>query len=584
MTRRRSQWWAAALIASIAVSSSGGCTGRKQVPFGLADAGVTDDQSQTPEEGEIAQSPLLVGKRFETHQVEVPVGESALVLQSGRALAALDVDLDAAEPADALVVSADSQQVLLQAAFARGLSVVARRVDSFLVPEDCTEPTADARQLSPKLASIRVEHDCGPGKRVNHWIVTIEAQPRVRERITVLPPSQSSSAPLTVELHVEDRDADGYEDVVAEVRVAETEIPLAWLNRPGGFARDPSEPEHTLSQLADDAWTSLGKDPALAEKRALQVLEAFTALCREGGEARLGLSGTQGLQCQHSKAAARAASVAMTSAIRRGTFVRALELQRWWEDTALQPSDEERELVQNAWRKARASTKASWRLVDRSSAPVSLQFANDRTLIVGGGASRAVDLISGSKTPLAAGDVPPAIRDPEGHFTVRGVRSTCAGFEAEVVPIGGKQSHRVVVEPRSDGAPCRTPIDRPASPFEWAVVGWAPQGLLAASGDRLRIIPLNELAKPAGSPIELSPESPLPAPIRGARATPDGSRYLIPHPEGLIVRSWRKGGASLWLRPEDWDSVQGELRSVAISPSGNEVAIQKGSEVRLLSW
>ena len=241
-------------------------------------------------------------------------------------------------------------------------------------------------------------------------------------------------------------------------------------------------------------------------------------------------------------------------------------------------------MVQNAWRKAKASTSASWRLVDRSSAPVSLQFPDDQTLVIDGSAPRAVELSSGSKTPLSRANVLPPVRGPEDRFAVRTVRSTCAGFEAEVGPIGGKQSHRVLIEPRSDGAPCRTSIDRPASVFEWAVVGWAPQGLLAASGDLLRIVPLNELAKPAGRPIELSPGSPLPAPIHGARVTPDGSRYVIPHPEGIVVRDWRKGGAGLWLRPEGWDAVAGELRSIAISPSGNEVAVQKGNEIRLITW
>ncbi|MFZ1864693.1 MAG: hypothetical protein WAU39_10760 [Polyangiales bacterium] len=582
MTRCRSQWWAAALIVCIAGQGLGGCTARKQVPFGLEDAGASEDESQPAQES--TQTPLPVGTSFEPNRVEVPVGESALVLQSGYALAALEVDLDGNVPPDALVVSADPQQVRLQAAYARGLSVAARRIDSFLVPDHCADPTADARQLSPKLAAIRVEHTCENGKRTNVWLVTIEAQPRVRERITVLPPNERSSAPITLKLHVEDRDADGYEDVIADLHVGGIDVPLTWLNRPGGFARDPSEPEHTLSAVADRAWASLPSNTADAEKQALQVLEAFTALCREGGAARLGLSGTQGLQCERSKAAARAVSVAMTAAIRRGTFVRALELQRWWEDTALQPTAEEREMVQNAWRKAKASTSASWRLVDRSSAPVSLQFTDDQTLVIDGSAPRAVELSSGSKTPLSRANVLPAVRGPEDRFAVRTIRSTCAGFEAEVGPIGGKQSHRVLIEPRSDGAPCRTSIDRPASVFEWAVVGWAPQGLLAASGDLLRIVPLNELAKPAGRPIELSPDSPLPAPIRGARVTPDGSRYVIPHPEGIVVRDWRKGGAGLWLRPEGWDAVAGELRSVAISPSGNEVAVQKGNEIRLITW
>jgi hypothetical protein len=59
---------------------------------------------------------------------------------------------------------------------------------------------------------------------------------------------------------------------------------------------------------------------------------------------------------------------------------------------------------------------------------------------------------------------------------------------------------------------------------------------------------------------------------------------VIPHPEGIVVRDWRGGGTGLWLRPPDWNAVSGELRSIAISPDGQRVAVQKGSEIRLVTW
>jgi len=577
----RSQRWGAALVMFLTGALVGGCSGRKQVPFGLQDAGVPTELTAETEED---AAELPVGTTFKPNQVEVQVAESTLVLQAGYALAALQVDLDGNEPADALIVSADPQEVRLQAAYPRGLDVTARDVDSFLVPSHCAEPAAEIRQLSASLVGVRVEHACETGKRTNLWLITIEAQPRVRERITVLPPNDRSTAPIDLELRVEDRDADGYDDVVALVRIGETDVPLAWLNRPGGFARDASQPEATLRELADGAWESLGSDLAGANKRALAVIDAFVALCRESDAARIGLSGTHGLQCQQSPATARAVSVAITAAIRRGSFVRALELQRWWEGTATEPTPEEREVVQAAWRKAKANTTATWRAIDSEGSPASLYFRDADTLVVDGRAPRAIQLSSGSKTRLSEADIVPPVRDPEGRYAVRAVRVTCVGFEAEVGPIRSKQTHRVPIERRLGNVPCKTPIDRPASIFEWAVLGWAPQGLVAASGDLLRVVPLNAFAKPAGRPIDLRAGSPLPAPIRGARITADGSRYVIPHAEGVIVRDWRGGGAGLWLRPADWNAVPGELRSVAISPDGQRIAIQKGSEIRLLSW
>ena len=577
----RSQRWGAALVMFLAGGLVGGCSGRKQVPFGLQDAGAP---AELAAEAEASAAELPVGTAFEPDQVEVPVADSTLVLQAGYALAALQLDLDGDESIDALVVSADPQEVRLQAAYPRGLDVTARKIDSFLVPSHCGEPAAEIRQLSSALVGVRVEHACETGKRTNFWLVTIEAQPRIRERITVLPPNDRSTAAIDLDLGVEDRDADGYDDVVANVRIGEIDIPLAWLNRPGGFARDLSQPEGTLRELADAAWESLDSDLAGAKKRALAVVDAFVALCRESGAARIGLSGTHGLQCQQSPAAARAVSVAIAAAIRRGNFVRALELQRWWEGTAAQPSPEERELVQAAWRKAKAKTTATWRAIDSEGSRAHLYFRDADTLVVDGRAPRAIQLSSGSKTRLSESDILPPVRDPEGRYAVRTVRVTCVGFEAEVGPIRSKQTHRIPIDRRAGNLPCKTPIDRPASVFEWAVLGWAPQGLVAASGDLLRVVPLNAFAKPAGRPIDLSAGSPLPAPIRGARITADGSRYVIPHAEGVVVRDWRGGGAGLWLRPADWNAVPGELRSVAISPDGQRVAVQKGNEIRLLSW
>ncbi|MBW2685677.1 MAG: hypothetical protein JRE19_07120, partial [Deltaproteobacteria bacterium] len=102
----RSQRWAAALVMFLAggllAGALGGCSGRKQVPFGLQDAGAPVElEAETGE----AVAELPVGAAFAPNQVEVQVAESTLVLQAGYALAALQLDLDGSEPNDALVVS-----------------------------------------------------------------------------------------------------------------------------------------------------------------------------------------------------------------------------------------------------------------------------------------------------------------------------------------------------------------------------------------------------------------------------------------------------------------------------------------------
>lgn len=578
------QRWAATLVIWVAIGTLLGCTSKKQVPFGLEDPEPVDEADSALEQAEPTGTTLVEGTRFQANQVEVPVGEAALVLSTGYALTALELDLDGTEPTEAIVISTDGQEVAAQVATQQGLTVASKPIASFLVPDDCSDPAAEIRQLSDSLVVARIEHDCDAGQRTSLWILTIEAQPRVRERITVLPPNAASSAPIEVALTVTDRDGDRYEDLVANVRIEERDVPLVWLNRPGGFARDVSEPEATLRLLADDAWAFADSDLDGSAKRAHQVLAAFVAMCRESGSARIGLGGVQGVQCDRSPAAARAVSVATVAAIRRGMFVEALQLQRWWSHGVMQPTAEERALVQDAWKKAKASANASWRLVDRESAAADLYFRDADTLVIDGFAPRSVALASGEKRRLSTDEATPPVRNPDGRFAVRDVRVTCAGFEAEIGPVGGKRTHRVLIDRRPGSTPCQVPVDRPATVFEWAILGWAPQGLLAASGDRLRIIPLNEDAKAAGRPVDLDPGNPLPAPVRGARITPKGARYVIPHPEGIVVRDWRGGGTGRWLRPADWNAVPGELRAVAISPNGRHVALQKGSEIRIVSW
>lgn len=577
---RRACGRAAALIVLIALGTQG-CSSRKQVPFGLEEP--ADEEVGVEAQAE-APAELPVGETFEPNQVEVPLEEASLVLPNGYALGALRLELDGEDPMEAIVVSVEEQRVSVQAAFERGLGVTALPIDSFLVPEGCKEPNANLRQLSGSLVMVRVAHACEDGERINVWILTVEKKPRVRERLTLLPPNEVSRTQIAAGLSVEDRDADGYEDVVMNLMIDGATVQLSWLNRPGGFARDTSEPEATLKILADDAWGFIDSDPKVSSKRARVVIDAFTALCRESGYARVGLAGTQGIQCGASPAVSRALAVEVISAVRRGEFIRALELQRWWSTGAVQQTAEEQDAVRAAWQLAKASANAMWTRLDSQSATATLHFRDEDRIVVEGFAPKLISTTTGEKQALAPTDAEPAARSPNGRLAVKGVRMTCVGFEAEVGPVGSRRTHRVVIERRPGTVPCRTPVDRPASVFEWSVLGWAPQGLVAGTGDRLRVVPVDEMGKAAGRPVELRAGSPLPAPVRGARITPDGSRYVIPHAEGVVVRDWQRGGSGIWLRPADWNQVPGELRALAISPSGKRIALQKGNEIRLLRW
>ena len=570
-----------ASLTAVLVLLSAACPGRKQVPFGLDDSGT----GATGGVGLVEAVPgdLREGQTYEPGRVEVSLGETTMVVPEGYALASLGIGLDDDEELDVIVVASAPEKVQLLVGYPRGLTVDARAIEAFLVPDDCVDPTARIRTLSESLIVVEVQHRCDAGLRTNHWIVSVEAQPRVRERLTVLPPAPSDPE-VALAIEVEDRDTDGYDDVVATTQVGPLTIPLTWLNRPGGFSRDTSQPEATFRELADQAAAALDTDPAEAQRLARAVLDGYRALCREGGSARVGVSGTHGIQCGGSPGTARAFAVAAAAALRRGDFVQALELQRAWEHPSTNPAPADRQLVRDAWRRAQATRRAEWQLVDRESRPSPLYFADSDNLVIGGRQPRTVNLSSGQRSNLVVGDALPPIRDPDNRFRVADVRVTCAGYEAEVGPIRGARTHRVSIERSPPGAPCKAAIDRSASALEWAVLGWAPQGLVAASDDRIRIIPLDARGRPAGRPIDLTPGSPLPAPIRGARITPDGTRYVIPHAEGIVIRDWKTRSTGLWLRPAGWEAVPGQVTSLAISPDGRRVAVQKGTDIRVVSW
>ena len=113
----QSQQWAVVLVMLLAGALVTGCSGRKQVPFGLQDAGAPTELETESEEG---AAELPVGTAFEPNQVEVQVAESTLVLQAGYALAALQVVLDGHDPPHELVLSAEPHVVGAPAALHQG--------------------------------------------------------------------------------------------------------------------------------------------------------------------------------------------------------------------------------------------------------------------------------------------------------------------------------------------------------------------------------------------------------------------------------------------------------------------------------
>ncbi len=557
-----------------------GCSRDRHVPFGLEQ----EQDSPLQTEALVPVEPLVGEVYPPGEQVTLTAAEATMALPEGHALASLQVDLNTDTQPDVFYLQASENRTELAVGIASGSRLDRRFVAEFQVPLDCQDARGTLQSLGKKMALATAEHTCPEGQRLTYWIATVEAQPRVRERITLLPPTESNPAAMSLSIAAEDRDQDGHDDVVATFVVNGAEVPIVWLDRPGGFARDASEPESTLRELAQSA--AAGGTAKAVIKNARATLAVFEALCREGGESRIGLSGTHGIQCQRSEGAGAAAALLVRTLVRQGRLVEARRAMDWLThpNVTVPPKDQER--VTQAWRKARTPRSITWQSVDTETGEATLSFENSSTLLIRAGRARTIDLSSRTRTNLRRDEGPPPIHDPTNSFAARRVYRTCKGYEAEVRSLIGqaRRRNRVLIASEPQPPPCDPLRDRIAGPDEWQVLGWAPQGLLAVRGTRLRIVPLDTRARLAGQPVDLQPDALPPAPLSGAAITPTGSHYIIATQHGLLLRKLGASAKGVWIRPADWDAVAGSVRSVALSPDATAVAVHKGTDIRVIRW
>jgi hypothetical protein len=198
-----------------------------------------------------------------------------------------------------------------------------------------------------------------------------------------------------------------------------------------------------------------------------------------------------------------------------------------------------------------------------------------------------------------SGDV--LVRDPSGRFVVVDVHRTCAGYAlgvaaaanvVEGVLVGRYHAEPLVAAaPPPPGARCGPgDAERGARAIPESarfdagghlVLGWAPQGVVVARGGAVRVVPLDEEARPAGDAAELPAGTPAPAPLPSGAATPDGQLYAVATPFGVLVHDVVARRASL-LRPQGWAAAAGDATDAALSPDGRRVAVVKGDKVLVI--
>jgi hypothetical protein len=216
------------------------------------------------------------------------------------------------------------------------------------------------------------------------------------------------------------------------------------------------------------------------------------------------------------------------------------------------------------------------------------RFTDESTLFVRRRAPVLVNLESGAETPIAepSDDL---VRDPGGQLAVTAIERGCAGYALRIERRPGVSSSYVPLPPVAS-APLLAQASAPGcvslpeaqrrDDGGFDVLGWAPQGVVAARGAERFVVPLGIDGKPTDAPRALEPGAPAPAPLPAGTALADGSQHAQATPFGVLV--FGPQGVAL-LRPEGYTSAVTAPLDVALSPSGKRVAVVSGGRVYVLT-
>lgn len=594
------------LLVALFAASSGGCSACEgdAVPFGL-DAGRGAAPEPAPTEPARARA---MARTFPdgTRRVDVE-GAPIEVDGSVRALWADDLDDDGDRDAIVLLASADAALTL---AFARrdGARFEApRALSSAPAASGCVVDAPSLEPLGERWLVARASVTCpenAAASRRDVWIASVERTPRALEHLSVLDAEGRAPGAVELALSAADRDDDGHADLVVTVSVGTggtaTTIELPWLDRPSGLARDAAEPERTLAARARTGLSALRRTPARALTLSREVVALHEVLCREPGRPRLRVGSGDGLSCGTSEGAGRAATTIVRALAQRGELLEALGALERLDAPGLVIDAERREAARAAIASADATAGVTMREGPAHTAPSgaalrlsALAFLDEDHLLLRGERPRIYVVSSGAELGAEPAQGALAVLDPSGAYAVAGVERRCAGHVLRVVPasslvmgqvLGGTHSTPLLAsrEPPS-GAPCPdlTPALR-RDDGGFRVLGWAPQGVVAARGGELSVVPLDLSAQPAGPPQVLGPGTLPPAPLPAGAITSDGRFLAEVRGLGVVVHPIAPRGAPQLLWPAGWAARDGEVTDPAIAPSGRRVAVLRGGRVLIL--
>lgn len=523
--------------------------------------------------------------------------------------ASLLVDLDGDGDRDVLALYDDPDARLhLAVSLRESMGFAAPRdMPNFPIslPATCSVEGARLEALSATKARASFDTACGEPSGLgpsHHVFLSLEAAPRVYEHLELAPRSAAGTL-LTLAVKSGDADGDAHDDVQL-VLTLDTSTPLgegfvpsplelALLDRPSGLVRDAREPETTLAAWASAALGA--KSPDQAGVRALEVLTMRRALCREAGEPLITVGGTPGFACGPGKSSTEAALSLVIAQAKRGRVSEAFDAYRSLLRADPKPDAKSLEKAHAALKTLPSEPGASLRegptVEALETAPLHLpaaRFLDEGTLFLRRRAPVSYVLESGAETP-APEPADDLVRDPGGQLAVTSIERTCTGYVLRIerrtspalsyVPAPPVALAPVLPLAAAPGCTSLPEAERKDT-GGFRVLGWAPQGVVAARGEGRYVVPLDLEGRPSGEPRALPGDAPAPAPLPPGPALPDGSMHVEATRFGVLL--YRAQGVIL-VRPEGYEAAVGTPSDAAVSPSGKRIAVVSGGKVFLVT-
>jgi hypothetical protein len=597
--------WAPVVLALL-VAGCGRCSDEPRVPFKLPKSNGQGSEPPPLPDVVAAGDAALGAARLFTPAVDRPsLGGAQLSL--ARVHAALERDLDGDGDSDVLALHEDDTHALHLSVSTReaGGFAAARELAPFSqpAPANCTVAAARIEALSSTKALSTVQRSCGEPRVASTpvsslTLLSLEATPRLLERIDLLDVAATGGRPLALTVSSRDVDGDGHDDVAFTVRYADSPegdaLPLVWLDRPSGLVRDLREPEATLGAWAAAAQSLVAKVPDQALARAELGLSLERALCRELASAQIALSSSAGVPCGGVKSTASLLATVVAARAKKadlgGAFAAYRELRRGDPPPAQRILDQAGSSLAQL-RPTAATTLRRGPLVEPARTPhvhlPSARFMSETLLYVRRAAPVLYDLESGQESAAASAS-DPLLRDPSGQLVATALERTCEGIAARIErapPRGSDYASSPAISwalilPLPSPAGCSRGSARPAD-FGFTLLGWAPQGLVAVRGSEVRLVPLASDGRANGPPRLLAPDAPRPAPLPAGSATSDGARYVEATSHGVLVYGPSSARIEL-LRPDGYGAIAKEPLEAAISPSARRVAVVSAGTVYIV--